>query len=137
MYPVAAQGCSGGRGRWILSRDPSRSGSRAERCRHAVAASGTRSTPRADARSLAPGARPRSHRSLNDRGPRPVILPDVAKRIRLLGMDVDGVLTDNAVFIANVDGKRVEFKRFDIQDGLGLVVLRNTDIRVLWMSGRE
>jgi 3-deoxy-D-manno-octulosonate 8-phosphate phosphatase (KDO 8-P phosphatase) len=52
-------------------------------------------------------------------------------------MDVDGVLTDNAVFLANVDGKRVEFKRFDIQDGLGLVVLRNSDIRVVWMSGRE
>ncbi|MEO8294753.1 MAG: HAD hydrolase family protein [Gemmatimonadota bacterium] len=61
----------------------------------------------------------------------------MATRIRLFGMDVDGVLTDNAVYVGSVNGDRVEFKRFDIQDGLGLAILRNTDIRVAWMSGRE
>jgi 3-deoxy-D-manno-octulosonate 8-phosphate phosphatase (KDO 8-P phosphatase) len=59
-----------------------------------------------------------------------------AKRIKLLGLDVDGVLTDNGVWIGTVDGKRVEFKRFDVQDGLGFVLLRGTGIEVCWVSGR-
>lgn len=63
--------------------------------------------------------------------------PALARRVRLLGFDVDGVLTDNAVFIGAVAGERVEFKRFDIQDGLGHVLLRGTGIEVVWVSGRE
>lgn len=59
-----------------------------------------------------------------------------ARRVRLLALDVDGVLTDNAVFIGLVGGQRVEFKRFDIQDGLGLVLLRGGPIDVAWVSGR-
>ena len=49
-----------------------------------------------------------------------------ARRIRLIGLDVDGVLTDNGVFIGPVAGARVELKRFDIQDGLGLGLLVST-----------
>lgn len=63
--------------------------------------------------------------------------PAVARRIRLLGLDVDGVLTDNALFIGQVAGERVEFKRFHVQDGLGLVLLRPTGIRVAIVSGRH
>src|SRR5688572_21630588 len=66
----------------------------------------------------------------------PVIDPIVARRIRLLVLDVDGVLTDNAIYLAPIDGQRVEFKRFDIQDGLGLGLLRGTAIEVAWISGR-
>ncbi len=51
-------------------------------------------------------------------------------------LDVDGVLTDNAVYVGAVGGERVEFKRFDIQDGLGLALLAGTDIRVAIISGR-
>ena len=65
-----------------------------------------------------------------------MIDPARARKIRLLGLDVDGVLTDNALFIGVVDGKRVEFKRFDVQDGLGFVLLRGTGIEVCWVSGR-
>lgn len=61
----------------------------------------------------------------------------LARRIRLLALDVDGVLTDNAVFIGEVDGRRVEFKRFDIQDGLGMTLLRDSGIDVAWVSGRH
>lgn len=63
--------------------------------------------------------------------------PAEARRVRLLGLDVDGVLTDNAVFIGEVAGARVEFKRFDIQDGLGLGLARDAGIAVVWLSGRE
>lgn len=61
----------------------------------------------------------------------------VASRIKLLGLDVDGVLTDNAVHIGEVGGQRVEFKRFDIQDGLGFALLRDTGIEIAWISGRQ
>ena len=60
-----------------------------------------------------------------------------AGRVRLLGLDVDGVLTDNGVFIGPVAGERVEFKRFDIQDGLGLILLRTAGLPVVWVSGRR
>ena len=62
--------------------------------------------------------------------------PEVAGRVRLLGLDVDGVLTDNGVFIGPVAGAGVELKRFDIQDGLGLMLLRIAEIPVVWLSGR-
>jgi 3-deoxy-D-manno-octulosonate 8-phosphate phosphatase (KDO 8-P phosphatase) len=59
-----------------------------------------------------------------------VLDPRVARRVRLLALDVDGVLTDNGVYIgAAGGGERVELKRFDIQDGLGLAPWR-TGIRV-------
>jgi 3-deoxy-D-manno-octulosonate 8-phosphate phosphatase (KDO 8-P phosphatase) len=66
-----------------------------------------------------------------------MIDPVVARRIRLLGLDVDGVLTDNGVFLGLVDGEAVELKRFDIQDGLGLVLLRSAELPVIWLSGRS
>ena len=59
-----------------------------------------------------------------------------AKRVRLLGLDVDGVLTDNGIFLGPVDGQPVELKRFDIQDGLGHVLMREAGIPVVWVSGR-
>lgn len=59
-----------------------------------------------------------------------------AGKVRLLGLDVDGVLTDNAIWIGPIEDRRVELKRFDISDGLGLGILRNTGIEVAWVSGR-
>jgi 3-deoxy-D-manno-octulosonate 8-phosphate phosphatase (KDO 8-P phosphatase) len=63
--------------------------------------------------------------------------PVRARAVRLLGLDVDGVLTDNGVYMGVVAGEPVEFKRFDIQDGLGLVLLRGSGIDVAWVSGRH
>jgi 3-deoxy-D-manno-octulosonate 8-phosphate phosphatase (KDO 8-P phosphatase) len=60
-----------------------------------------------------------------------------ARRVRLLGLDVDGVLTDNGVYIGPVAGDRVELKRFDIQDGLGLILLKTAGFPVVWVSGRS
>ena len=40
--------------------------------------------------------------------------PGRAARVRLLGLDVDGVLTDNGIWVGRVAGERVELKRFDI-----------------------
>ncbi len=54
------------------------------------------------------------------------------KRIKLLLCDVDGVLTDGSVFIG---GER-EVKRFNIRDGLGLVLARRAGLKVGWVSAR-
>ena len=60
-----------------------------------------------------------------------------AARVRIVVLDVDGVLTDNGIWIGPVAGQRVELKRFDIQDGLGIRLLRTAGIPVLWVSGRH
>jgi 3-deoxy-D-manno-octulosonate 8-phosphate phosphatase (KDO 8-P phosphatase) len=65
-----------------------------------------------------------------------MIDPSLARRIRLLALDVDGVLTDNGIYLGPIAGTRVELKRFDIQDGLGLGLLRGGPIEVVWISGR-
>jgi 3-deoxy-D-manno-octulosonate 8-phosphate phosphatase (KDO 8-P phosphatase) len=54
------------------------------------------------------------------------------RRIRLFLCDVDGVLTDGSIFIG---GER-EFKRFNIRDGLGLVLARRAGLKVGWVSAR-
>lgn len=65
------------------------------------------------------------------------IAPDVAGRIRLVILDVDGVLTDGTVQLgAGENGARVELKRFHIVDGLGIGMLRRAGIRVDMVSGR-
>lgn len=42
---------------------------------------------------------------------------DRAARVRLLAMDVDGVLTDGSI---NLDDQGRELKRFNVRDGLGI-----------------
>ena len=64
------------------------------------------------------------------------IASDLARRIRWVGFDVDGVLTDGGIFLGDVAGERLEFKRFDIQDGLGVLMLRMAGIRVGIVTGR-
>jgi 3-deoxy-D-manno-octulosonate 8-phosphate phosphatase (KDO 8-P phosphatase) len=66
-----------------------------------------------------------------------VLEPELARRIRLVGLDVDGVLTDNGVYVGMVQGKPAELKRFDIQDGIGVVLLRLAGLRVVILSGRR
>jgi 3-deoxy-D-manno-octulosonate 8-phosphate phosphatase (KDO 8-P phosphatase) len=65
------------------------------------------------------------------------IEPAKAARVRLVALDVDGVLTDNGIWIGPIAGVRVELKRFDIQDGLGMRLLRTAGIPVIWVSGRH
>ncbi|HZO89674.1 MAG TPA: HAD hydrolase family protein [Chthonomonadaceae bacterium] len=55
-------------------------------------------------------------------------------RIRLLAMDVDGVLTDGTI---GYDGQGAQQKRFHVADGLGLVVLGQEGIAVAWVTGRR
>ena len=64
------------------------------------------------------------------------IEPHVARRIRLVVLDVDGVLTDNGLYIGVAGGVPAELKRFHVQDGLGLHLLQIAGIPVALLSGR-
>ena len=67
----------------------------------------------------------------------PAIPGSMAKAIRLVILDVDGVLTDGGVYMGALpDGKSLEMKRFDIQDGLGIKMLQWAGIEVAIVSGR-
>jgi 3-deoxy-D-manno-octulosonate 8-phosphate phosphatase (KDO 8-P phosphatase) len=60
-----------------------------------------------------------------------------AARIRLLLMDVDGVLTDGAFWhMPDGCGGLAEIKAFDSQDGMGLQWLRRCGIQTGLISGR-
>ncbi len=56
------------------------------------------------------------------------------KHIRLLLLDVDGVLTDGAIVY---DGRGDEIKRFNVKDGLGLRLLMQSGIQVGIITGRS
>ena len=56
-----------------------------------------------------------------------------AAKIRLIGFDVDGTLTDGRLLYGD-DGS--ESKAFHVQDGLGLVLLRNAGIEVALVTAR-
>lgn len=57
-----------------------------------------------------------------------------AERIRLLCLDVDGVLTDGRLYFLS-DG--VEAKSFNIRDGLGLKLLMGAGVRTAIITGRR
>jgi len=61
-----------------------------------------------------------------------------ARAVRLVLFDIDGVLTDGGVYIGRLpDGAQIEFKRFDVTDGLGIKLLRWAGLQVAFVSGRE
>jgi 3-deoxy-D-manno-octulosonate 8-phosphate phosphatase (KDO 8-P phosphatase) len=63
---------------------------------------------------------------------------EAAERIRLVGLDVDGVLTDGGIYLGGTDaGERVEMKRFEITDGLGIRLLQEAGIQVAIITGRD
>ncbi|SEF53279.1 KdsC family phosphatase [Billgrantia desiderata] len=61
-------------------------------------------------------------------------LLDRLRKIRLLALDVDGVLTDGRLYF-QADG--VEIKAFHTQDGLGIKLLRRAGLQVAFITGRE
>ena len=64
------------------------------------------------------------------------LTPEVARQIKLVGLDVDGVLTDGGIYLGDVNGQRMEFKRFDILDGVGIKMLQSAGIAVAIITGR-
>jgi 3-deoxy-D-manno-octulosonate 8-phosphate phosphatase (KDO 8-P phosphatase) len=54
--------------------------------------------------------------------------------VRLLALDVDGVLTDGLIYYGN-SGE--ELKTFNIKDGLGIKLLQKAGVRVAIITGRQ
>jgi len=57
-----------------------------------------------------------------------------AKKIKLLILDVDGVLTDGRLFF---DHQGEEYKCFHARDGHGIKLLRQTGVEIAVISGRK
>ena len=70
--------------------------------------------------------------------PEPAPAPDAvlqrARAVRLLVLDVDGVLTDSRLYYA-AGGE--ETKAFNIQDGLGIKLLQRSGVQVAVITGRR
>ncbi len=60
-------------------------------------------------------------------------MQDALCKIKVLIMDVDGVLTDGRIII---DGNGVESKFFNVQDGFGVVFARKSGIKTAIISAR-
>lgn len=57
-----------------------------------------------------------------------------AADLRLLALDVDGVLTDGRIYYGN---QGEELKAFDIKDGLGIKLLQRAGVSVAIITGRR
>ena len=57
-----------------------------------------------------------------------------AARVRLVGFDVDGTLTDGRLWF---DGEGNESKAYHVQDGLGLRLLEDNGIQVAFITARD
>ena len=57
-----------------------------------------------------------------------------AENVKLLVLDVDGVLTDGRIYYGNNDE---ELKSFSIKDGLGIKMLQRAGIHVAIITGRQ
>ncbi len=64
----------------------------------------------------------------------PAALLARAQKIRLIAFDVDGVMTDGTLFLAD-DGQ--EFKGFNSLDGHGLKMLRGSGVQLAIITGRS
>ena len=79
---------------------------------------------------------PRSKRAASSRGLSGAAAR--ARKIRVLLMDVDGVLTDGRVYLQSFPGGEVlELKVFHSQDGAGLQLARMAGLRTGVITGRE
>ena len=61
-------------------------------------------------------------------------LGPVLKQIRLLALDVDGVLTDGTIYVGS-DGEM--FKGFNAKDGMGISYAIRSGLKVCLITGRE
>lgn len=61
-------------------------------------------------------------------------IKDKAKNIKLLILDVDGVMTDGSIIL---DNEGNEFKRFHVRDGHGIKMIQRAGITVAIITGRK
>lgn len=63
---------------------------------------------------------------------------DVAREVRLVVLDADGVLTDGGIYVADgVEGRDFQLRRFHVRDGLAIHMLREAGVEAAVVSGRD
>lgn len=62
------------------------------------------------------------------------LLVERASRVRMLALDVDGVLTDGRLYF---DNQGNEMKAFCTRDGLGIKALQGQGIKLAFITGRQ
>lgn len=61
-----------------------------------------------------------------------------ARAVRLVSLDVDGVLTDGSIWVgADASGARRELRRFHALDGMGIRLLQRAGLVVAFVSGKR
>lgn len=62
----------------------------------------------------------------------------VASAIRLVSLDVDGVLTDGSLWVGiDASGETTEARRFHVLDGMAIRLLQQVGITVAFVSGKR
>lgn len=66
------------------------------------------------------------------------VVNEKAKSIRLLILDVDGILTTGAIYYGNhsANDTAIEFKGFHVHDGFGIKLLQSTGVQVGIISAK-
>lgn len=64
----------------------------------------------------------------------PAFPAELARPVKLLVLDVDGVLTDGGLYY---ESSGLSCKRFDVQDGLGIKLAQRAGLEVAIISGME
>ncbi len=62
----------------------------------------------------------------------------LARELRLVVLDADGVLTDGGIYVADgPDGRPYGLRRFHVRDGMGVHFLRKAGLEVAVVSGKQ
>jgi len=63
---------------------------------------------------------------------------DKAKKVKLIAMDVDGVLTGGEILVYECGSKIKELKVWNVRDRMGFSLLRSAkaDLKLAWITGR-
>lgn len=64
-------------------------------------------------------------------------MPRNIKKIKLIAMDVDGVLTDGLIYYSSQTSGTGELRGFHVHDGEGIALARKAGLLVVWITAKD
>jgi len=64
------------------------------------------------------------------------VSPEQARRVRVVVLDADGVMTDGGLYVSADEDRVTEARRFHVHDGLGIHMLSRAGLEVAIVSGK-
>ena len=64
-------------------------------------------------------------------------MPEVIKGVKLIAMDVDGVLTDGLIYYGSLAGGETELRGFHVHDGQGIALAKRANLLVAVITAKE